>query len=78
MNWEIKEKALVKEFIFSNFQEAVAFINKILPLAEKINHHPDLLLHSYKKVKVMLYSHKENKITDKDYQLAQEIDKLII
>jgi len=76
MNWKIKGKMLVKEFEFTNFSEAVTFVNKILPLAEKANHHPDLLIHSYKKVKIMIYTHTENKITDKDYSLAKKIDGL--
>ena len=77
MNWEIKEKFLEKEFTFSGFTEAINFINKILPLAEEINHHPNILIHSYKKVKIMLFTHSENKITDKDYTLAGKIDDVI-
>jgi len=76
MEWEIEGKLLVKEFELKNFDEAVKFVNKILPLAEEANHHPDLLIHSYKKVKVMLYTHSEDKITDKDHALAKEIDAL--
>ena len=77
MNWETKEKYLEKDVTFSNFVEAVKFVDKIVPLAEEINHHPDILIHSYKKVKVMLFTHNENKITDKDYLLAKKIDSLI-
>ena len=76
MNWKIEDKLLVKEFEFADFSQAVEFVNKILPLAEEANHHPDLLVHSYKKVKVMLYTHSEDKITDKDYSLAKKIDAL--
>jgi 4a-hydroxytetrahydrobiopterin dehydratase len=77
MNWKEEEEKLVKEFQFNDFKEAVDFINKILPIAEKQNHHPDILLHSYKMVKVMIYTHDENKITDKDYKLAEDIESLI-
>ena len=76
MDWEIKNNFLTKEFEFENFLKAVEFINKIAKIAEKENHHPDLKLHSYKKLKVMLFTHSENKITDKDYLLAKKIDKL--
>ena len=76
MDWKIEDKLLVKEFEFADFNEAIKFVNKILPLAEKANHHPDLLIHSYKKVKIMLYTHTEGKITDKDYSLAKKIDAL--
>ena len=76
MDWEIKDKSLVKEFELANFSEAIKFVNKILPLAEEANHHPDLLIHSYKKVKVILHTHDEDKITDKDYLLAKKIDAI--
>ena len=76
MNVKIKDKCLVKEFELANFSEAIKFVNKILPLAEEANHHPDLLIHSYKKVKVILYTHDEDKITDKDYLLAKKIDAI--
>ena len=76
MDWEIKNNFLTKEFEFENFLKAVEFINKIAKVAEKENHHPDLNLHSYKKLKVMLFTHSENKITDRDYLLAKKIDKL--
>jgi 4a-hydroxytetrahydrobiopterin dehydratase len=77
MNWGTKDKSLVKEFELPNFVEAINFANKILPIAEEANHHPDLLIHSYKKVKVMLFTHSENKITNKDYSLAKKIDEIL-
>ncbi|MFW6277375.1 MAG: 4a-hydroxytetrahydrobiopterin dehydratase [Prolixibacteraceae bacterium] len=76
MNWEKKDNYLVKEFGFEDFTEAVNFVNKIVPLANKANHHPDILIHSYKKVKVTLTTHDEGKVTEKDYDLAKEIDKI--
>ena len=76
MEWKIKNDRLTKEFEFSNFTKAVEFVNKIVPLAEKEKHHPDILIHSYKKVKIMLFTHSENKVTDRDYSLSKEIDKI--
>jgi 4a-hydroxytetrahydrobiopterin dehydratase len=77
MDWEIKNKKLTKEFTLKNFIEAVAFINRVTPLAENMNHHPDILLHSYKKVKITLFTHDKNKITEKDHKLAKEIDEIL-
>lgn len=73
MEWK-KDKKLEKEFTFSDFVESVKFVDKIVPLAQAADHHPDILIHSYKKVKVMLFTHSENKITEKDYDLAKKID----
>ena len=49
---------------------------QFLPLAEEMNHHPDVLIHGYKLVKVMLFTHSLNSITDKDYELAKKIDEI--
>jgi len=76
MNWKIENNKWVKEFEFKNFIQAVDFVTKIVPLAEKADHHPDVLIHSYKKVRVELLTHSEGKITQKDYDLAIEIDKI--
>ena len=76
MDWKTENKKLVKEFEFKNFVQAVDFVNKIVPLAEKADHHPDVLIHSYKKVRVELITHSEGKITQKDYDLTNEIDKI--
>ncbi|MFT4303704.1 MAG: 4a-hydroxytetrahydrobiopterin dehydratase [Candidatus Woesearchaeota archaeon] len=76
MSWEFEGKFLVKEFQFENYVQAVDFVKKITPLAEEANHHPDILIHSYKKVKIMLFTHSENKITYLDYSLAEQIDKI--
>ncbi|MCD5380555.1 4a-hydroxytetrahydrobiopterin dehydratase [Candidatus Gracilibacteria bacterium] len=68
---------LEKEFEFNNFQEALDFTNRVGKLAEEKSHHPDIFIHSYKKVKITLFTHSKNKITTKDYNLAEEIETLI-
>ena len=76
MDWKTENNKLVKDFVLGNFVQAVEFINKIVPLAEKADHHPDIYIHSYKKVRIELMTHSEGKITEKDYDLAKEIDKI--
>lgn len=76
MDWKIEDKFLVKEFEFSDYVGAISFVNKIVPVAEEMNHHPDILIYEYKKVKVMLYTHTEGAVTDKDYALAQKINRI--
>ncbi len=75
-NWISEKDRLTKEFSFENFSEAVNFVNKVAVLAEKHNHHPDILLHSYKNVRLTLSTHSEGKVTDKDYKLADQIDDI--
>lgn len=72
--WEKTDK-LTKEFTFKDFNEALAFVNKVGELADKADHHPDIEL-SWGKVVVNLVTHSEGKITEKDYALAEQIDQL--
>lgn len=70
------EEYLIKEFKFKDFISAWAFMTKVALLAEKAGHHPDWS-NSYNKVIIMLCSHDAgNKITEKDRNLADLIDKL--
>jgi len=77
--WKEEESFLVKVFEFNNFVEAVDFVNKIVPIAEDMGHHPDIEIFSYKKVRVKLTTHDEgNKITEKDIKLAKEINFILL
>ncbi len=61
----------------NNFSECIDLIDKIAGLAEKQNHHPNMHVTDYKKITIEVYTHSEDKITEKDYSLAHEIDKLL-
>ena len=56
--------------------DASTFISAIAPIANAQDHHPDLLLHDYKMVRVMLSTHSAKGITQKDFTLARAIDGL--
>jgi len=67
---------IVKEFTMHSFSSAAEFIGKIAPIANEQDHHPDILLHDYKKVKVMLSTHDAGGVTSNDFKLAKAIDAL--
>lgn len=73
--WREENGVLVSEFTFDDFKSALEFVNKVGVLAEANNHHPDIEL-GWGRVKVLLFTHTKQAITKKDYQLAEEIDKL--
>ena len=73
--WEREGDSLVREFEFSNFVGSVDFVNRLTPVAEEMNHHPDLAI-SWNKVKVSLSTHSEGGITENDFKLATKIDSL--
>lgn len=66
---------LEKQFRFPDFANALAFANRIGAIAEKANHHPDLLVR-WGEVRVMTWSHDVNAITARDYALAAGIEEL--
>jgi 4a-hydroxytetrahydrobiopterin dehydratase len=75
-NWDTVDGHLTKQFSFKDFVSAVHFVDAIAEVAEAHNHHPDIFIHSYKKVKITLFTHSEKAITEKDYDLAEAIDTL--
>jgi 4a-hydroxytetrahydrobiopterin dehydratase len=76
--WSLDEKsnAIVKEFTMLSFSSAAEFIGKIAPIANEQDHHPDILLHDYKKVRVMLSTHDAGGVTSNDFKLAKAIDAI--
>jgi len=74
--WIQEENQIAKEFQFKDFVEALNFVNKLGEEAEKMNHHPDIFIHSWNKVKITISTHSEDGITKKDFQLAEKIEGL--
>ena len=77
LEWEEREDGLVLELSLKDFNEVIDVVNEIAYVAEKMDHHPDLRMYSYKKLEITIYTHEEKAITEKDYQLALEIEKIL-
>jgi 4a-hydroxytetrahydrobiopterin dehydratase len=75
--WNYSGKQIEKEFKLKDFLSALDFINRIGKDAEALNHHPDIFLHSYNKVKISVSTHSEGGVTDKDFYLAKKIEELV-
>lgn len=75
-NWIFVNHGIEKKFVFKNFNEALGFIVQVGVLAEKANHHPELF-NVYNKVNIRLTTHDANGLTDKDFDLATNIEKLL-
>lgn len=75
-DWKIvHEHHLEKEFQFKDFKEALEFTNKVGNLAEQEEHHPDIHL-SWGKVRIVLWTHKINGLSESDFILAAKIDRI--
>ena len=77
-DWGLDEGALTisKGYVFKNFVEAMAFINKVADIAEEERHHPDIHI-SYNKVQLTLTTHAIHGLSENDFILAAKIDSLI-
>jgi 4a-hydroxytetrahydrobiopterin dehydratase len=73
--WSLKGQVLEKTFVFKDFKEAVEFVSKIEPIADSMNHHPDICIY-YNRVIIQLTTHDVGGLTDLDIKLAEEIESL--
>jgi 4a-hydroxytetrahydrobiopterin dehydratase len=75
--WSQRPDALERDFEFADFAAAMAFVNRVAGVAEEDNHHPDILVHGWNKVRLMLATHSEGGLTDADHALARRIDEVV-
>jgi 4a-hydroxytetrahydrobiopterin dehydratase len=74
--WEFRSNSITKKFELKDFKSALAFVNKIGDEAESMDHHPDIFIHSWNKVKITISTHSAGGVTLKDFKLAKNIDEL--
>jgi 4a-hydroxytetrahydrobiopterin dehydratase len=75
--WKTEGDALVSDRRFADFATAMAFVNAVGAVAEERNHHPDILLHGWNRVRLTLTTHDAGgTVTDADHALASAIDAL--
>jgi 4a-hydroxytetrahydrobiopterin dehydratase len=72
--WRREGDALVRDWRFADFGAAIAFVERVAEVAEASNHHPDILVHGWNKVRLTLSTHSEGGITAADLALAQRLD----
>ena len=72
--WSLEGARIVKEYRFGSFMEAIGFINRVAERAEAADHHPDLE-NTYDRVRVGLSTHSAGGVTQKDLDLAGEIEE---
>jgi 4a-hydroxytetrahydrobiopterin dehydratase len=74
--WEREGDEIVREWRFDDFGEALAFVNRVGEVAEDANHHPDIFLHGWNKVKLSLTNHSAGGLTETDFAMAGRLDGL--
>jgi 4a-hydroxytetrahydrobiopterin dehydratase len=73
--WKLTNGKLTKTFEFENYKNVLQFVNKVGLIAEKQNHHPDMLV-KFNSVKVSLFDHEADKVSEKCHKLANLINKI--
>lgn len=74
--WMRQGDAITRTFRFAGFPEATAFVQQLVEPAEGINHHPDVDVR-YDRVIITLSTHESGGLTENDFALAEQIDRLV-
>lgn len=75
-DWRREGEELVRDRAFADFAAAMRFVNAVAELAEARNHHPDILVHGWNKVRLRISTHSEGGLTGADLGLADAVDAL--
>lgn len=74
--WRREGDEIVRDWKFADFAEAMVFVNRVAEAAEEANHHPDILVHGWNRVRLSLTNHSEGGLTDPDFTMAGRFDAI--
>jgi 4a-hydroxytetrahydrobiopterin dehydratase len=74
--WKREGMTIVRDWKFDDFKAAMAFVNRAADAAEAANHHPDILVHGWNKVRLVLTNHSAGGLTEVDFEMAKRVDEL--
>jgi 4a-hydroxytetrahydrobiopterin dehydratase len=74
-DWSLDGNAIVVNYVFRDFSDALIFVNTVAQEAEQLNHHPDIDIR-YNKVRMLLTSHDSGGITRRDTRMAKRISEI--
>jgi 4a-hydroxytetrahydrobiopterin dehydratase len=75
--WERDGDAIARDVKLDDFAAAIALVNRVAEAAEAANHHPDILVHGWNRVRLVLSTHSEGGITQADVDMARALDRLL-
>ncbi len=76
--WTRKDNTLVREIVAKDFISAIGIVNSIAIISEKMDHHPDILIYGWNKIRITTSTHDKGGLTELDFSLAKQIDDLDI
>ena len=75
--WSYIFPSIERKFVTQNFDESIRIANEIAKIANHLNHHPELVL-KHNALIIRTHTHSVSGITDKDFELAEKIDQLLL
>jgi len=74
LEWRRDGRTIVRDYELADFVAAIELVERVARQAEDANHHPDILVHGWNKVRLTLSTHSEGGLTEADFALAERID----
>lgn len=71
--WRREGDAIVRDLEFDDFKAAMAYVNRVAEVAEERNHHPDITVHGWNKVRLSVTNHSQGGLTEADFDLAKDL-----
>ena len=75
-DWRREQDEIVRDWKFKDFGAAIEFVNRVAVAAEAANHHPDILVHGWNKVRLSLTNHSAGGLTETDFEMADRFDAI--
>jgi 4a-hydroxytetrahydrobiopterin dehydratase len=75
-DWLREGQTIAHEWEFEDFGQAMEFVGRVADVAETLNHHPDIHIHGWNKVRLELSTHSEGGLTQADFDMAARFDDL--
>ena len=75
-SWRREGDAIVRDFKLESFERAMVFVNLVAEEAEGANHHPDILVHGWNRVRLTLSTHSAGGLTEADFDMAERIESI--
>ncbi|HLW16433.1 MAG TPA: 4a-hydroxytetrahydrobiopterin dehydratase [Actinomycetota bacterium] len=73
--WTLEGDRITKLFTLEDFAGTIAFLDRITPIADEQNHHPDVSIH-WNELILTLWTHASGGLTERDFRLARAIDEM--
>lgn len=76
-NWALDGQSITKDWEFKHFREAVEFLNRVKDVCVEKNHYPSVLVDGVS-LRLVLTTKYEKALTEKDFELAEALDKIVM